>query len=494
MTLSLKSIRWRFVFWLAFLLSCILTGFGVTAYQLHRINQFDQFDEELNRRVAALSSTLRAPPLPRNQGERPPFDNRAPGPPRPSGPPRNPPSPGGPPDFSSPARDVHISTEAAALFDENAADGFYFTLWSRDGGAVLKRSANAPPGLPRPARPGKDTGLRARARDDFREAYHYTERGDCVLVGKSTLSIRAATRRFAGWLLAGGAAVLALGLGGGWLIAGRALGPVREISAAASRISAGNLSERINLSRTDSELGQLARTLNGAFASLEAAFAQQKQFTADASHELRTPIAVLISEAQIMLARDRTPDEYREALAACLGVAQQMRRLAESLLELARLDAEHETLPRKKFNLAAVARDCLEQIRPLAAEKRVAIQAQLPETVCLGDPESLARVVTNLLANAIQYNVTGGGIRLATRNENGATVLSVADTGVGIPAADLPRVFERFYRAGQSGRADGHAGLGLAICKGIIDAHRGQIEISSIPGAGATVTVRLPCD
>jgi two-component system, OmpR family, sensor kinase len=182
--------------------------------------------------------------------------------------------------------------------------------------------------------------------------------GDCVLAGRVITADLAAMQRFAGWLVAAGGAVLALGLWGGWLLATRAIRPVEVISATASRISEGNLSERISVADTDNELGHLAGVLNSTFARLEAAFAQQKQFTADASHELRTPLTVLISEAQTALARDRSAAEYRETVEACLDTAQQMRRLAESLLQLARFDAGQERMERNTIDLAEMTRVC----------------------------------------------------------------------------------------------------------------------------------------
>src|SRR5262249_12772140 len=166
--------------------------------------------------------------------------------------------------------------------------------------------------------------------------------GECILVGKDARADLAALRRFAVLLLSAGGTVLLLGLGGGWWLTAQAIRPVEQISAAASRISAGNLSERISVRETDNELNRLAAVPTPPFARLEEAFAQQKQFTADASHELRTPIAVLISEAQTALARPRSDAEYRETIEATLNAAQQMRRLTESLLTLARLDAGHE--------------------------------------------------------------------------------------------------------------------------------------------------------
>jgi len=174
-------------------------------------------------------------------------------------------------------------------------------------------------------------------------------------------------RNFA-WTLAGaGGAAFTLALTLGFWFATRAIRPIERISAAAIRISQGNLSERVEGADSGDELGSLAAVLNSTFARLESAFARQREFTADAAHELRTPLAIIISETQTTLARERTANEYRDTVEACLHTAQQMRRLTESLLELARFDAgingDH---PRAKVDVAEIARLCVEQIRALA--------------------------------------------------------------------------------------------------------------------------------
>ena len=250
--------------------------------------------------------------------------------------------------------------------------------------------------------------------------------------------------------------------------------------------------ERITTTEADNELGRLAGVLNSTFARLESAFTRQRQFTADASHELRTPIAVLISEAQTTLARERTNAEYKETIEANLAAAQQMRRLTESLLALARLDAGHECLQRGRFDLGQKARQCVELLRPLATQRRIQIHCDLSATECHGDPERIGQVVSNLLTNAIHYNREDGEIRLTTRLDNGLAILSISDTGLGISAEDLPLIFERFYRADKSrSHSEGRSGLGLAISKAIVDAHGGSIVVSSKPGTGTTFTVRL---
>jgi heavy metal sensor kinase len=327
----------------------------------------------------------------------------------------------------------------------------------------------------------------------MREAFRFLPRGQCLLVGRSLVPDLAAMRRLALWLTAAGATVLLLGLAGGWWVATRAIRPIDAISATAVRIADGDLSQRISAADTDSELGRLAGVLNSTFARLEAAFAQQARFTSDASHELRTPVSVILTQTQTALSRERTNLEYREALEACQRAAHRMKALTESLLELARLDAGHAPIKKRQFDLPGVARDCVDLLRPLAAERGIQISCDVPPMECLGDAERIGQVVTNLLTNAIHFNREQGEVRLSARAENGAVLLTVTDTGQGIPAEDIPHLFERFYRVDKSrSRIQGRNGLGLAICKAIVDAHGGTIQVASQAGVGSTFTVRLP--
>lgn len=522
----IKSIRWRVQIWLAFLLIFTLSGFGLATFEAHRIKQYQQMDEELGRRVEFLAHMVRGRFFP---GGRPPFDarnrtepaelrgNRPPGgigdstPPEPPGPEttrKSPPPPpddqrhfgsstgaptnaptGTPPDGFKPG----LPPDFEQLRQQDEERGIYFTIWNRDE-SRMEGSTNAPTNLtrPNPEQP-PDSGPHFRTRGIYRESYDYNREGRCVLVGRSIATELAALRSFA-FILAGlGAAVLALGLGGGWWIASHAIRPVEAISAAASRISAGHLSERIDVEDTDGELGQLAVTLNSTFARLDAAFAQQRQFTADASHELRTPLAVLISEAQTTLAHQRTAAEYRETVEACLETAQQMRRLTEALLQLARFDAGQKQMKTAPFDLAVIARSGVELVGPLAEARGVEIHGDFTAAKTLGDDDRLSQVVTNLLTNAIQYNQSPGHIHVSTRMENDWAVLTVTDTGPGIAPEDLPHIFERFYRSDKARTSSsGRNGLGLAICQAVVDEHHGHIEATNEPGAGAKFTVRLP--
>jgi len=327
----------------------------------------------------------------------------------------------------------------------------------------------------------------------FREMVQTLPRGETIRVGCSVVPELKELRRTALNLTAIGGLILLVGLAGGWWLVGRALGPIDGISSAAVKISAGDLSQRINVAETESELGRLAAVLNSTFARLETAFTQQQQFTADAAHELRTPVSVILTQTQTALSRDRYAAEYRETVEACERSAQRMRRLIESLLELARLDAGQETMKRLRFNLAETVNECADQLKPIASQHNVKILKELAPVEITGDAERLAQVITNLLVNAIQYNRPDGEVRVKLEAQPGLAVLTVSDTGPGISAEDRPHVFERFYRGDKSRTAsNGNAGLGLAISKAIVEAHGGTISGSSQPGTGTTFTVILP--
>ncbi len=384
-----------------------------------------------------------------------------------------------------------LSAATAALFGEGPG-AFYYVTWYRDN-SVLSRSASAPVNVPPPPGLQRDTLTHWRMRDGWREAFHCSGLGDCVLAGRSTAGDVAALRTLALALLGIGAGVLTLALGVGWWLIGRAILPIEQIGAAAGRISQGNLSERIPVPDNGAELGRLAAVLNSTFARLEAAFERQRQFTADAAHELRTPLAVMISETQTALARPRCADEYRETVEGCLDTSQQMRRLTESLLTLSRFDGGNDPEPRTQVDLGQAAREVIERVRPLASAKGIRIRADLAPAPVLSSPERMSQVITNLLTNAIEYNRPEGEVVVSTAADSGSALLIVADTGVGIAEADRPFVFDRFYRADRSrSRANGHTGLGLSIGKAIVESEGGAIEVESKLNVGTTFTIRLP--
>ncbi|MGA9777672.1 MAG: ATP-binding protein [Verrucomicrobiia bacterium] len=490
-----KSIKWRLQLWYGLILVLVLAGFGFTAYQLEWGRQMRRIDEELQRRVGVLATALRPPP-PRG----PDFDGQ------PFGtPPPDPHLEGAPPGQNpGPPVEFHLPPQAAGLFGPSDPNNFYFVI-IRDG-KEFASSANQPNRTVIPSHrflisvntPSMFPANEAKppppySIGEFREVCRPLPPGDLIWVGCSIAPELKQLNLTALKLAGAGGIILLLGLaGGGWLVS-RALRPIEDISTAAVKISAGDLTQRINVAETESELGRLASVLNSTFARLETAFAQQQQFTADAAHELRTPVSVILTQTQTALSRERYAAEYRETIEACLRSAQRMRRLIESLLELARLDAGQETMKRLRFNLAGTVNDCAGQLNPIAGQHHVKILIELAPVEITGDAERLAQVITNLLLNAIQYNRPDGEVRVKLEAPAGLAVLTVSDTGPGISGEDLPHVFERFYRGDKSRTAsNGNAGLGLAISKAIVEAHGGTIEVASEENVGTTFTVRLP--
>ncbi len=284
--------------------------------------------------------------------------------------------------------------------------------------------------------------------------------------------------------------------GGGFLLAGRALRPVDRITRAAQSISAHDLSQRLDLDLPDDELGRLARTFDSMIARLDEAFRRQRRFTADASHELRTPLTIIKGDLSLALARPRDADYYHNVLTEVDEEVDQMSRLVDRLLALARADAEGIVIHRQTVNLGVLLADLVEQTRPLAEARGLTLAAQIaPDLAASVDPDAVTQIVLNLLDNAIKYTASGR-VRLSAHlaNDRGGEIqIAVSDSGPGIPAEHLPHIFERFYRVDQArSREMGGAGLGLAIARELARAHGGDVAVHSVPGEGSTFTVHLP--
>ncbi len=469
-----KSIRWRLQAWHGALLLLVLMAFGFTGYWVVRDNRYNQVDAEMLKHITSLAPGFR----PRARGAlRPGAGLPAPG-------------------------------EEDVSMGQNVEAAYYYIAW--DGSGKVERASEAAPAdVPMPEWRRLSAKGSIRQRGEFRELFMLTQRRPgfpfgpaaraaetapmVLLVGRSTAEIEAELNRVALLFLVVGGGVLAFGLSIGWLISDKTIRPINVISATAKSISTGNLSGRIKLTDTEDELGELAQVLNETFDRLQTAFARQAQFTADASHELRTPTFVILSEAQSALKRSRTEAEYRESFAVCQRAAQQMRQLIESLLILSREDAGENGRRREPCALDQIAGEAVELQRTLAAERKVTLHLDLKPTQLAGDALQLKQVVSNLVNNAIEYNRPGGEVTVVVRPENHGAVLIVSDNGPGIAGEDMPHIFKRFYRADKSrSTTDGHTGLGLAICQAIVEAHGGTILAENGVSGGAIFTVRLP--
>jgi two-component system heavy metal sensor histidine kinase CusS len=316
-----------------------------------------------------------------------------------------------------------------------------------------------------------------------------------VLVATPLDGTEATLRRIRALFLWTVPAVLLLASLGGYWISRRALAPVDEITLAAKSIGIQNLSQRLNVPATGDELQRLSETWNDMLARLEAAVKRLSQFTADASHELRTPVALIRTTAELTLRRERSPDVYREALRQVVLESERTSRLVEDLLLLARADAGLPSLSLERLELTPLVRDVCQQGQVLADERQLQISTEAPEHpvyVEANDP-ALRRLLLLLLDNAVKYTPAGGRITVSVGSDAAGTTVAVRDTGIGIADSALPHVFERFYRADESRNRDaGGTGLGLAIAKWIAERHRASLEAESVVGEGSTFRVRFP--
>ncbi|HEX3376000.1 MAG TPA: ATP-binding protein [Candidatus Acidoferrales bacterium] len=282
---------------------------------------------------------------------------------------------------------------------------------------------------------------------------------------------------------------------GGYWISTRALAPVDQITKTARTISAQNLSSRLVVPPTGDELQRLSETLNGMLDRLEASFKKITQFTADASHELRTPVAVMRTRAELSLRKARSPEEYRDVIAEVLTELEKTSGLIEQLMFLARADSGAETLHFSPTNVTEVLREACHQGSALAEAKQIGFQEQISSDSMWirGDASSLRRLFLILIDNAVKYTPSNGQVEVSLHRNNGYAIAQVRDTGIGIAKNDLPNVFERFYRADKARTRElGGVGLGLSIGRWITEVHSGTIEVQSAPGRGSVFQIRLP--
>lgn len=302
--------------------------------------------------------------------------------------------------------------------------------------------------------------------------------------------VQEALNRLLHALLLGGPLMALAAALGGYLLVRRALTPIDQIIRTARRISAEDLSRRLNLPATNDEVGRLSATLDDMLARLDDAFRRERQFTADASHELRTPLAAMQAILSVTRAQRRTPEDYELALTDLADETDRLRGLTDDLLRLARgemqLSGAYE-----KIDLSTLLSDVADSLRPLAEAKGLALVCDAPVDLTLtGDRDALIRLFVNLLDNAVKYTERGS-ITVTGRAVAAGLRISVADTGIGIPAEYLPYLFDRFYQV-DKGRTKHGTGLGLAIAQQITRAHGGALTVDSTPGVGTTFTVFLP--
>jgi heavy metal sensor kinase len=281
----------------------------------------------------------------------------------------------------------------------------------------------------------------------------------------------------------------------GYWLSGRALAPVNRIIESAEQIGLQNLSQRLEVPKTADELQRLTVTLNAMLERIESSVKRIRQFTANASHDLRTPLSLIRTHAELALRRTRTETEYRESLARILSVSEETTQLIEGLLTLARADAGAANLQFTEMDLVPLLQKISHQFSVLAVSKDLSFSSQVAnESLSLrGDSASIESMLLAILDNAFKYTPAGGSVRLRAKTVANEVVIEVEDTGVGIADEDLPRIFDRFFRADRArSREVPGSGLGLSIARWIAETHKGRIEVESRLGAGSVFRIALP--
>ncbi len=453
-------IRWRLTLWYAALMTVTLAVFGVAIYAGMRYRLYDSFDEQLQNHAAVTLGAVR-------------FEEGV------------------------PVLDPGIS-------GDNGRE-YFVRLVGDDGFKVLADTRYD----------GKDIALDAAAIAaalDGRSGVRTSRADTDELLRVVTLPVRDG-ERIAGVLEVGldrneiddtigellfalaltVPVALAVAIAAGYALAGRALRPVAAITDLAARIGGRDLHARLDLDLPDDELGRLARTFDGMLARIEEAFERQRRFTGDAAHELRTPLSLMRSQLDVTRARRRTVEDYEVVLADLDGDLERITDLVARLLTVARADSGHLLPEREPLDLAVIVRLVLDQYAGQADAAGVLLDDETAPTPCVADAGMMIQVLVNLLDNALAHTPTGGRIAAGCAPGGDMARLWVADTGSGIPAEHVERVFDRFYRVdfGRT-RAMGGTGLGLAICRAIAEAHGGSVRLSSTVGTGTRAEVVVP--
>ena len=377
--------------------------------------------------------------------------------------------------------DLELPTDAAAYFFQREGGRPYYVIWGRDGQLVDQSDPGLQVGRPGNTAPGR------------REKTMQAAAGATVLVGRDITDLRRAEWGLFLNVALAGIATLALAILGGWFVAGRALAPIKRISETARAMSEGDLNARIAVERTDTELEQVASTLNHAFDRLRLAIEQERRFIADASHELRTPISVMRAETEWALDRERTSHQYRDALNVGRRATLRMQDIVERLLALVRAEASSDIQQRAPVEIRALIDDVVTWLAPVAQARGVQMHVDGDLFSVNGDAEQLREALNNVVANGILYNKPGGTVAIGMRLSGAIGRIEVADTGIGIPADAVPRVFDRFFRVDKArSREMGGSGLGLSVARSVLTAHGGDITCTSEPGVGSMFVISLP--
>lgn len=464
------SIRWRvFTYYTTLIAAMVALLVGLHAMSVR--DSMEQLDEsKLRARSVALLPLFFKPPAHGSERDRPPGNLEA-------------------PERTPPSRDDPLARRILESADEEG--WFYFAIDGR--GRSVSSSKTVPESLQSLDLWRKVEQFQSMSIDGYLTVVAKTPVGERLVVGVSREQLR---RDFIVYLwkalLVGVVIFCAASATGFWIIS-TGLRPIAQISETARRIAEGDLSGRIDVRSQRSELGQLARILNGTFDRLSGALQRQVQFTADASHELRTPIAAIVADCQFSLKKERPPERYRETIEVCHESAQHMKLLIERLSLLARFDAHDSALQKETVDLKEVGECAFAVVAPVAEEKGIRVDMDLRSANVTADRLRLEQVAINLMTNAVRYNKPNGTVQILSGRSGDKAYIEVRDTGLGIPNGMLDKVFDRFFRVDDSRNSvTGGTGLGLAICKSIVEAHRGTISVKSELGQGSVFRIEFP--
>jgi heavy metal sensor kinase len=441
----IRSIRGRLTAWYSVVLAVVLVATGAISYGIMRRQIRRTTDAALTAAARQVANTLR--------------------------------------DEAAENHGVLLPRFVAEVLNEYRDRDRPVALFTRDGRAVWSTSATPPP---------RAAGFATI--DHVRFLYTPARLGatDCIIaVGQSLAAQEEMLADLRKALLLTIPLALLIASAGGYLLARKSLEPVAAMSAKARAIGATSLGERIEVRNERDELGQLATTLNGLLARLEEAFASQRRFMADASHELRTPVAILQGELDVALSRDdRDARDYRESLAIMQKSVRRLTRIVRDLFLLARGDAGQYPLRSERFYLDDVVAQTLHGFRTLAAERGVTLhEERAPDLVMRGDEDLVQRLVANLVENAIKHAPAGGDVTVRCSGDDGERRIEVRDNGRGIAPELHEKIFERFFRADSNG-----AGLGLPIARWIAEAHGGRVWLEASDERGTTFCAVLPAE
>ena len=384
--------------------------------------------------------------------------------------------------------------KAKEVLDDILKKSVYIVSWSLRSGEEDQRFGNVPESLKFETYYNPDDIQQTTyTRNGNRELVIKHRGRNLIVIGQPLTQINKQMTEIRENMLLVGISIFIFALLSGRIIIDRGLRPVRVISDTAREIASGRREKRIRLSDAPQELEGMATTLNHTFDSLDEAIRRQARFTADASHELRTPVSIIMAQTQTVLRKERTIEQYKSALSACLRAGRRMKNLSDSLLDLTRMDAQGLSLDIHECDLGPLLSDAAEFTDDISDKHKVTYIASATSVLANVDNNRIQQVIINLVGNAIKHNPEGCEIEVSLEADGNNALIKLSDNGIGIPADHLPHIFERFYRVDKSrSRESGGSGLGLSIVRNIVEAHNGTITAESIPGTNTTFTVYLP--